>query len=95
MNAKILRMAARFAIASCVVASSVALAYGQSGPGATGGEIKIGNVTPYTGVFAEYGQVARAEAAYFRMVNDEGGVNGRKIDFVSLDSGSNVMSAAA
>ena len=40
---------------------------------------------PYTGVFSEYGASGRAEAAYFRMVNDRGGVNGRKINFVSLD----------
>ena len=57
-------------------------------PGASDTEIKIGNISFYTGVFSEYGAGARAEAAYFKMINDRGGINGRKISFVSLDSGS-------
>jgi branched-chain amino acid transport system substrate-binding protein len=57
-------------------------------PGATDTEIKIGNIMPYTGVFSEYGAIGKAEAAYFQMINDRGGVNRRKIDFVSVDSGS-------
>jgi branched-chain amino acid transport system substrate-binding protein len=57
-------------------------------PGATDSEIKIGNVMPYGGIFSEYGAIGRAEAAYFRMINDQGGVNGRKINFISVDSGS-------
>jgi branched-chain amino acid transport system substrate-binding protein len=58
------------------------------GPGVTDREIKIGNIAPYTGFMQEYGAVARAEAAYFQMINDRGGVNGRKINFVSEDDGS-------
>jgi branched-chain amino acid transport system substrate-binding protein len=50
-------------------------------------EIKIGNITCATGWAKEYGAVARAEAAYFAMVNDRGGINGRKIKFISLDDG--------
>ena len=57
-------------------------------PGATDAEIKIGNVVPYSGSFAEYGAIGRAEAAYFRMINDRGGVHGRKLKFISLDSAS-------
>lgn len=57
-------------------------------PGATDAEIKIGNIATYTGWDKEIGAVARAEAAYFRMINDRGGVNGRKINFISVDSGS-------
>lgn len=49
-------------------------------------EIKIGNVMPYTGGFSEYGATGRAEAAYFQMVNEQGGIHGRKIKFISLDS---------
>jgi branched-chain amino acid transport system substrate-binding protein len=56
-------------------------------PGASDTEIKIGNVSPYSGPFLEYGAVARAEAAYFQMINDRGGVNGRKIVFLSEDGG--------
>ncbi len=59
-------------------------------PGATDSEIKIGNIAAYTGWGKEYGAIARAEAAYFQMINDRGGVNGRKIDFISLDNGSEV-----
>ena len=57
-------------------------------PGASDTEIKIGNIAPYTGWGSEYAAVARAEAAYFQMINDRGGINGRKINFVTLDSAS-------
>jgi branched-chain amino acid transport system substrate-binding protein len=94
MNSHKLHLASLVFMAACM-ACPVASAQGNYGPGASDTEIKVGNVTAYTGAFAEYGQIARAEAAYFRMVNDEGGINGRKIDFVSLDSGSNVQTAVA
>ena len=48
---------------------------------------------PYTGAFSEYGATGRAEAAYFQMINDQGGINGRKIKFISLDSGSDTGKA--
>src|SRR5580700_2928987 len=72
-----------------------AIAQPKYDPGATGAEIKIGNIMPYTGAFSEYGATGRAEAAYFQMVNDQGGVNGRKIKFISLDSGSDTNKAIA
>jgi branched-chain amino acid transport system substrate-binding protein len=56
-------------------------------PGVTPNEIKIGNITCATGWAKEYAAVARAEAAYFAMINDHGGLNGRKIKFISLDAG--------
>jgi branched-chain amino acid transport system substrate-binding protein len=65
----------------------------QYDPGASDTEIKIGNIVPYTGSFAEYGATGRAEAAYFQMINDRGGINGRKINFVSVDSGSDTNQA--
>ncbi|KAA0073182.1 ABC transporter substrate-binding protein [Tardiphaga sp. P9-11] len=49
--------------------------------------IKIGNTAPYSGPASAYGTIARAEAAYFQMLNDKGGINGRKIDFLTLDDG--------
>src|SRR5260363_358007 len=49
--------------------------------------IKIGNTAPYSGPASAYGTIARAEAAYFQMLNDQGGINGRKIEFESLDDG--------
>jgi branched-chain amino acid transport system substrate-binding protein len=57
-------------------------------PGVSTTEIKIGNIAPYTGWGNEYAAVARAEAAYFQMINDRGGINGRKINFITLDSAS-------
>ncbi len=56
-------------------------------PGVTATEIKIGNIMPYSGPASAYGTIGKAEAAYFKKVNDEGGINGRKINFVSLDDG--------
>ena len=47
--------------------------------------IKLGNTAPYSGPASAYGTIARAEAAYFQMINDQGGINGRKIDFQTLD----------
>jgi branched-chain amino acid transport system substrate-binding protein len=54
-------------------------------PGASDSEIKVGQTMPYSGPASAYGTIGRTEAAYFRKVNDEGGVNGRKINFMSLD----------
>jgi branched-chain amino acid transport system substrate-binding protein len=62
-------------------------------PGVSDTEIKIGNIMTYTGWAQQYGAIGRAEAAYFQMVNDRGGVNGRKITFVSLDSASDPANA--
>jgi branched-chain amino acid transport system substrate-binding protein len=55
------------------------------GPGVTDTEIKIGNTMPYSGPISNVGTIGRTEAAYFRMLNEQGGVNGRKITFISLD----------
>jgi len=54
-------------------------------PGASDTEIKIGHTNPYSGPASAYGTIGRSEAAYFRMLNEQGGVNGRKINFISLD----------
>ena len=56
-------------------------------PGVTDTEIKIGQTMPYSGPASAYGVIGRTEAAYFKMINEQGGVNGRKINFVSLDDG--------
>lgn len=60
---------------------------------AAAGEIRIGNIAPYTGASQEYGAVAHAEAAYFRMINERGGINGRSINFISVDDGSDPAKA--
>src|SRR6185437_7737481 len=54
-------------------------------PGASSTEIKIGNIMPYTGPAAAYGLIGKTVAAYFKKINAEGGINGRKINFVSYD----------
>jgi len=64
-----------------------ALAQKEYDPGVSDTEIKIGQTMPYSGPASSYGTIGRAEAAYFKKVNDEGGVNGRKIVFLSLDDG--------
>jgi branched-chain amino acid transport system substrate-binding protein len=64
-----------------------AIAAGKYGPGASDTEIKIGQTMPYSGNASAYGVVGRAHAAYFRMINEQGGINGRKVNFISLDDG--------
>ena len=56
-------------------------------PGATDKEIKIGNTNPYSGPFSAYGSFGKAQAGYFKKINDEGGINGRKINFITVDDG--------
>jgi len=80
----------RFLAVLLVAASlgpGVALAQKKYGPGATDTEIKIGQTMPYSGPASAYGTIGKAEAAYFKMINDQGGINGRKINLVSLDDG--------
>ncbi|MBL8289672.1 MAG: ABC transporter substrate-binding protein [Rubrivivax sp.] len=68
-----------------VLATSPALAQKKYDPGASDKEIKIGQTMPYSGPASAYGTIGKVEAAYFRKINDEGGINGRKITFISLD----------
>jgi branched-chain amino acid transport system substrate-binding protein len=72
-----------FAIAATT--ASAALAQKQYDTGATDTEIKIGNIVPYSGPASAYGSVGKAMAAVFKKVNDDGGINGRKINFISYD----------
>jgi branched-chain amino acid transport system substrate-binding protein len=55
--------------------------------GVTDAAIKIGNVMPYSGPASAYAAIGKTEAAYFKMINDQGGINGRKVDFISYDDG--------
>ena len=71
--------------AGLALASGLAFAAGQYGPGASDTEIKIGNTMPYSGPASAYGTIGKAEAAYFTMINEQGGINGRKINFISRD----------
>jgi branched-chain amino acid transport system substrate-binding protein len=73
----------KFLIGSLLGIVLIAVMPGRAGAADT--TIKLGNTAPFSGPASAYGTIARAEAAYFQMVNDQGGVNGRKIDFQSLD----------
>jgi len=68
-----------------LVASMPALAQKKYDKGATDAEIKIGNIMPYSGPASAYGTIGRVEAAYFDKINAEGGINGRKVKFISYD----------
>jgi branched-chain amino acid transport system substrate-binding protein len=70
---------------SVVFVSGVAWTAGQYSPGASDTEIKIGNTMPYIGPASAYGVIGKSIGAYFAMVNDQGGINGRKINFISRD----------
>ncbi len=72
------------AIAGMLVASP-ALAEKKYDPGASDTEVKIGNIMPYSGPASSYGVIGKTEAAFFKMINDKGGINGRKINFISYD----------
>jgi ABC-type branched-subunit amino acid transport system substrate-binding protein len=67
------------------LACGAAAAQKKYDPGASDTEIRIGQTMPYSGAGSIYGEVGKTQAAYFRMVNEQGGINGRKVDFISLD----------
>src|SRR5579872_7111535 len=73
------------ALALVATSSSAALAQKKYDTGASDTEIKIGNIMPYSGPASAYGIIGRTEAAYFKKINDAGGINGRKINFISYD----------
>ena len=75
------------AASAAYLASGVWAGWAANAPGVTDTEIKIGQTVPYSGPASAYGVVGRTEAAYFKMINDQGGVNGRKINLISLDDG--------
>ncbi len=80
------RLAAISAAALLVAAASTsAFAQKKYGPGVTDTEIKIGNIMPYSGPASAYGVIGKTEEAYFKKINAEGGINGRKINFISYD----------
>lgn len=75
--------------AATLLAAALAggLAFAADPPGVTATEIKIGNTIAYSGNASGYGVIAKLEAAFFKMVNEQGGVGGRKINFISYDDG--------
>ncbi len=72
---------------SLALVSSAALAQKKYDVGANDKEIKIGQTMPYSGNASAYGTIGKVEAAYFTMINEQGGINGRKINFITVDDG--------
>jgi branched-chain amino acid transport system substrate-binding protein len=82
------RLASAIVTVACLALSiEPVAAQKRYAPGASDGEIKIGQTMPYSGAASAYGAIGKAEAAYFAMINEQGGINGRKIRFFSLDDG--------
>src|SRR5271155_1746866 len=75
------------ASAAAYLGSGISAAWAANAPGVTDTEIKVGQTMPYSGPASSYGVIGRAHAAYFKMINETGGVNGRKINLISLDDG--------
>src|SRR6202021_1085133 len=75
------------AIGLAVVAAVPASAQKKYDTGASDTEIKIGQTMPYSGPLSSYSTIGKLEAAYFKMLNDNGGIRGRKINFISVDDG--------
>jgi len=75
------------ALLAAALASPAALAQKKYDPGADDKEIRIGNTNPYSGPASAYGTIGKAIGAYFKMVNDQGGINGRKVVWISYDDG--------
>jgi len=84
MKSTTFKLAAVSALAIALSASS-AFAQNKYDTGATDTEIKIGQTAPFSGPASSYATISKAQAAYFRMINDEGGINGRKIKFIQYD----------
>ena len=79
----------RLALAAVLLGALSGAAFAQKayGPGVTDTEIKFGNTMPYSGPASSLGTVGKIMSAYFDMINEKGGVNGRKLKMISLDDG--------
>jgi branched-chain amino acid transport system substrate-binding protein len=77
------------AAAAGYIACGPSITRAANAPGVTDAEIKIGQTMPYSGPISAYGVIGRTEAAYFLMINEMGGVNGRKLNLISVDDGFN------
>ena len=85
MRLQKLRLLSVTALSAAFFAAAPAWAQKQYDPGASDSEIKVGNIMPYSGPASAYGVIGKTEAAFFRMINEKGGINGRKINFISYD----------
>src|SRR6201990_833722 len=89
MHHRVLSHVKSIALAGLIAAAVASAANAQKkyDPGATDTEIKIGNIMPYSGPASAYAVIGKTEDAYFKMINSQGGINGRKINFISYDDG--------
>jgi branched-chain amino acid transport system substrate-binding protein len=74
-------------LALSALLANPAVAQKRYDPGASDTEIKVGNIMPYSGPASAYGVIGKTDEAFFKMINDQGGINGRKINFLSYDDG--------
>src|SRR5689334_12317040 len=86
-QAKLRLAAVSAALVAFAATSGTALAQKKYDTGASDTEIKVGNIMPYSGPASAYGVIGKTEEAYFKKINAEGGINGRKINFISYDDG--------
>ena len=82
-----MRLVALGALVALSLVSTSAIAQPKYGPGTSATEIKVGQTIAYSGPASAYGQLGKAEDAYFKWLNAKGGINGRKITFITLDDG--------
>ena len=75
------------AVVAAIATSAPFAAEKKYGPGVSDTEIKLGQTMPYSGPASAYGTIGKLHQAYFKMINDAGGINGRKINLISLDDG--------
>src|SRR5947207_4188580 len=87
MNLRRSWLVAAARVGGAALAASPAAAQKKYDPGASDTEIKVGNTNPYSGPASAYGVIGKTIAAYFNKINAEGGINGRKINFISYDDG--------
>ena len=80
-------LAASAALAVALLSPNVHAQAPKDGPGASATEIKLGQTMPYSGPASAYGTIGKLHQAYFKMINDNGGINGRKVNLISLDDG--------
>ena len=86
-SSRLLAFALPIAAVAFALMATTAAAEKKYGPGATDTEIKIGQTMPYSGPASAYGTIGKVETAYFKKINDEGGINGRKLVLLSEDDG--------
>jgi ABC-type branched-subunit amino acid transport system substrate-binding protein len=81
-----MKIATLFAVSAVSLGSYAMAAEKQYGPGVTDTEIKIGQTVPYSGPASGFSSYGRVMVGYFQMLNEEGGINGRRVNLISLDN---------